>query len=519
MYSVHVQSISYSTSIPLGIRETVPRVVNVRRLPVARGLDGFRSIMATVVVSGSKDSMATSPPPASLRLPSPPPIAEDQISPGSPSVSLFDQNSSLPSLESIDAGATRRIRPGSKAENMHQGPPLVELQDVMHSRPDDRNINVDKPAQLDSAFQLTEHLKALYQTLTHPEDNPDTVRPVSAEIARRIATPPLNTSRDIWLYELGRFLIQHTNAIIVALFSDTPPCSSRTCPEMRASEWQYLCAVHDPPKSCSAIDYCCHTLDWAATTLTSSKTFPSRLGLGSGSGVPTPGDKVLVQQMKEIKNIFRRVYRIYAHAWFQHRESFWRVESKTGLYVFFKTVCDEYSIMESENYTISPEAEGRTASAQQSAPVEVPKVLKRTQTETTPSQESYDSEMLARADTTKRHRNPLNDRASSVSNVIQEEAEEDEEDKRHPISPPSTSEETVPKEEAESQTEPIPEEVNSSKHDDADTDKSQDDSVEATIIGPDEPVEKPQENATLELPEVEQKPVQGVAETEEQSPS
>ena len=360
--------------------------------------------------------MAAVSPSSSPRLPSPPPIAEDQLGPASPLFS--DDGSKFPSINNVNSGASRRIRPGTKAEDMAEGPPLVELSDI------------------DSAFQLTEHLKALHYSHTHPADS-DTVQPITHDIARELCAPPSGTSKDIWLYELGRFLIQKTNAIIVALFSDSPPCSAHTCPEMRASEWQYLCAVHEPPKSCCAIDYCCHTLDWAATTLTSSKMFPSRLGLGSGSGM-TSGDKVLAQQMKEIKNIFRRVYRIYAHAWFQHRDVFWRVEGKTGLYVFFKMVCDMYGIIESDNYTIPPEAEGAAPPEQEepetpSTAVEAPRVLQRGEGFGGDGQEAVGSNIIAMGDTTKRHRHTASDRASSVSTVIQEEAEEDEEDSAPPV--------------------------------------------------------------------------------------
>lgn len=142
------------------------------------------------------------------------------------------------------------------------------------------------------------------------------------------------------------------NQLICAFFADSPPCSAATCPEMRASEWQYLCAVHEPPKSCCAIDYSCHTLDWAANTLTSQKHFPSRLTLGSEATGGSQGG------VKQLTNIMRRVYRIFAHAWFQHRSVFWQVEGSGGLYIFFKTVCDVYSLVPEENYTVPREAEG-----------------------------------------------------------------------------------------------------------------------------------------------------------------
>ena len=122
---------------------------------------------------------------------------------------------------------------------------------------------------------------------------------------------------------------------------------------MRASEWQFLCAVHDSPKSCCAIDYCCHTLDWATNIVTSQKIFPSRLILGAGDAMDERGAGV-----KHLVNIFRRLHRIFAHAWFQHREVFWRVEGQTGLYVLFKTVCDNYELLPAENYKLPPEAEG-----------------------------------------------------------------------------------------------------------------------------------------------------------------
>jgi hypothetical protein len=156
--------------------------------------------------------------------------------------------------------------------------------------------------------------------------------------------------RNLWLYELCRFLTIKANDILVALFADNPPCTAQSCPEMRASEWQYLCAVHDPPKPCCAIDYCCHTLDWAGNVLSSPKYFASRLTLGEGGNAAA--------SMRHLTNIFRRVYRIFAHAWFQHRGVFWQVEGRYGVYIFFKTVCDVYQLIPEDNYTIPAEAEG-----------------------------------------------------------------------------------------------------------------------------------------------------------------
>lgn len=66
-------------------------------------------------------------PSSSPRLPSPPPMAEDQIS---PSASLDNEHGKLGFADTMDQGALRRIRPGTKAEDMQEGPPLMELQSV-----------------------------------------------------------------------------------------------------------------------------------------------------------------------------------------------------------------------------------------------------------------------------------------------------------------------------------------------------------------------------------------------------
>jgi hypothetical protein len=119
--------------------------------------------------------------------------------------------------------------------------------------------------------------------------------------------------------------------------------------------------------------------------------------------------------------VFRRVYRIFAHAWFSHRDVFWRVESKTGLYLLFKTVCDEYRLIPEDNYTIPPEAEGieTTPVATRAAPTILQREL--------PDLESAGNSTLASGNTTKRHRHTMShDRSVSVSTVIHEEVEEDE---------------------------------------------------------------------------------------------
>lgn len=222
------------------------------------------------------------------------------------------------------SAATRRIRPGTKSRNVIAGTPVTSL------------------AELDSAFQLQEHLASLLSSITNPPDSDQTL-PLSRADCTRLATPPEGVEETLWCYELTRRLTRDLNVLIVALLNDG--CTAATCPEMRASEWQYLCAVHDSPQSCCAIDYSTHTLDHAATMLTSTKFFPSRLSLQHNS-------------VKHLASIFRRLYRIFAHAWFQHRPVFWEVEGEYGLYLFFKTVSDRYRLIPQDSLMLPPEAEG-----------------------------------------------------------------------------------------------------------------------------------------------------------------
>ncbi|EED20741.1 Mob1 family protein [Talaromyces stipitatus ATCC 10500] len=305
-----------------------PRSTFLRKAPTTLSVSNKMAATAAAAVS----------PLSSPRLPSPPPFTEVQIGPQSPTVGDKGGDSQLftPLIETDD-GSTRRIRPGTKAADMASGPPLVPL------------------SQLDSPFQLQEHLKALFHNYTMPNGS-STIHPITHEVAVSLAHPPEGVERSLWLYELCRFLTMKVNNLIIAFFAEDPPCSQQSCPEMRASEWQYLCAVHDPPKSCCAIDYCCHTLDWATNILTSPKYFPSRLTLGSESGGGPQAS------MRHLTNIFRRLYRIFAHAWFQHRDVFRQVENTDGLYVFFKTVCDVYELIPQDNYTVPEEAERLAAS-------------------------------------------------------------------------------------------------------------------------------------------------------------
>jgi hypothetical protein len=318
----------------------------------------------------------------------------------------------------LNANAKRRIHPGTKAADFAAGPPLVPLNEVcpvsltlhyLKAPVSYIGLPALQSAQLDSAFQLQEHLAAL-----HYHHTTNNTQPISRKTAALLANPPAGIDRTLWLYELCRFLIAQCNSLIVGFLFDTPPCSAATCPEMRASEWQFLCAVHDAPKSCCAIDYCCHTLDWAANVVTNPKIFPSRFVLAD----PAHDRGAAV---KNLINVFRRLHRIFAHAWFQHRGVFWSVEGQTGLYVLFKTVCDLYDLLPAENYKLPPEAEGLEAPGQQGMADKKPTVMARPRTG-----DSEDDEHLQPVSrtNTRRHIRASPSTGSAVTTVV----EQDEDD-------------------------------------------------------------------------------------------
>jgi hypothetical protein len=179
------------------------------------------------------------------------------------------------------------------------------------------------------------------------------------------------------------------------------------------------------------MDYCCHTLDQAANILTSPKNFPSRISLA------TEQENRQAQQ-RHLTTIFRRVYRIFAHAWFQHTEMFWKVEGRTGLYVLFKTVCDTYGLISGENLTIPPEAMG------DEQPTEAPSmprplILKREPSGPGPLDSDNTSIIdtgdhhLSTAGTTKRHRHSPSVGATSVHTVVEENEEEEGDQEEEPV--------------------------------------------------------------------------------------
>ncbi|CDQ93536.1 unnamed protein product [Oncorhynchus mykiss] len=117
-------------------------------------------------------------------------------------------------------------------------------------------------------------------------------------------------------------------------------CHPDTCTQMTATEqWIFLCAAHKTPKECPAIDYTRHTLDGAACLLNSNKYFPSRVSIKESS-------------VGKLGSVCRRIYRIFSHAYFHHRQIFDKYENETFLCHRFTRFVMKYNLMSKDNLIV-----------------------------------------------------------------------------------------------------------------------------------------------------------------------
>eukprot|EP01028_Stygiella_incarcerata_P009696 TRINITY_DN4644_c0_g1_i1.p1 TRINITY_DN4644_c0_g1~~TRINITY_DN4644_c0_g1_i1.p1 ORF type:complete len:233 (+),score=36.79 TRINITY_DN4644_c0_g1_i1:69-701(+) len=169
---------------------------------------------------------------------------------------------------------------------------------------------------MDTIFKVQQYLQRLIAD--HPHD------------VALLTKVPEGLDPALWQYEHLRQFTLELNYYVVRL---NEVCTANVCPIMKATdEWHYLCAAHKEPKECCAIDYMIHTLDGAAAYLNSSKWFPSRLNVPKGA-------------RKSFGSVTRRLYRIFAHAYFNHRAVFDALENETRLCSRFTRFAVEFNLM------------------------------------------------------------------------------------------------------------------------------------------------------------------------------
>ena len=152
-----------------------------------------------------------------------------------------------------------------------------------------------------------------------------------------ILSAPETQDEGVWKYEHLRQFCMELNGLAVMLQME---CAPDTCTQMTATEqWIFLCAAHKTPKECPAIDYTRHTLDGAACLLNSNKYFPSRVSIKESS-------------VAKLGSVCRRVYRIFSHAYFHHRQIFDDFEARTFLCRRFTVFVTQYNLMSKDNLIV-----------------------------------------------------------------------------------------------------------------------------------------------------------------------
>ncbi|KZT43703.1 Mob1/phocein, partial [Sistotremastrum suecicum HHB10207 ss-3] len=193
---------------------------------------------------------------------------------------------------------------------------------------------------IDSAFQIQEYVALLVRANPHDVERivsiPKGTRQGDDAKGKRKAQDEdkdETVDENCWIYEQLRRLAADLNTPLITTLQ--AECTRATCPEMKAGEWLYLCVAHgngSTLESCCAIDYILHTLDSATTLLNSTKAFPSRLSMPETS-------------RRHFVSLARRLGRIFAHAYFSHREAFEQAEAESSLYTRYLALTSKFDLV------------------------------------------------------------------------------------------------------------------------------------------------------------------------------
>ncbi|KAI0674420.1 hypothetical protein C8Q78DRAFT_592843 [Trametes maxima] len=223
---------------------------------------------------------------------------------------------------------------------------------------------------LDSAFQLQEYISLIIRLDVHNvekivaipgKDQGDNAENGGAKgddkETDKDAAGGVNVDPACWVYEHLRRVAQDLSHPLITMLQQE--CTRTSCPEMKAGEWLYLCVAHGNEgamEQCCAIDYILHTLDSATALLNSPRAFPSRLSVPAASH-------------RHFTSLCRRLGRIFAHAYFHHREVFEQAEAESSLYARFLALVKYFDLVPLEFLVIPPRMDGRVD------PVEPPRLM------------------------------------------------------------------------------------------------------------------------------------------------
>ncbi|KAF9561181.1 Mob1/phocein [Agrocybe pediades] len=214
--------------------------------------------------------------------------------------------------------------------------------------------NLPSLSSLDSAFQLQEYISLLIRLDVHDverivslpgstsKDKDNDENGESSEKDGEKGKSEVTVDESCWIYEHLRRLAQDLSHPLITTLQQE--CTRASCPEMKAGEWLYLCVAHGNDgamEQCCAIDYILHTVDSATALLNSPRTFPSRLSIPQTSH-------------RHFASLARRLGRIFAHAYFHHREAFEQAEAESSLYARFLALTSKFDLVPAEFLVIPP---------------------------------------------------------------------------------------------------------------------------------------------------------------------
>ncbi|TFK98434.1 Mob1/phocein [Pterulicium gracile] len=214
-------------------------------------------------------------------------------------------------------------------------------------------------SSLDSAFQLQEYISLLIRRDVHDVNTivsvPDSGSKAGGGEVKEEGGSGEEGRKDgavdesCWMYEQLRRLAQDLSHPLITMLQ--LECTRSSCPEMKAGEWLYLCVAHGNDgamEQCCAIDYILHTLDSATALLNSPRAFPSRLQIPTSS-------------YRHFSSLARRLGRIFAHAYFHHREAFEQAEAESSLYARFLALTAKFDLVPAEFLVIPSSSHGEGA--------------------------------------------------------------------------------------------------------------------------------------------------------------
>ena len=139
-------------------------------------------------------------------------------------------------------------------------------------------------------------------------------------------------------YEVIRRFLADFNRLLTEV-EDECSCAAMIATE----EWHFLCAAHRKPQECSAFDYMRHTVDGSIALVLSTRNFSDR-------------KKIDPENAKMFVSMLRRLYRIFAHLFFHHRELFLRYEESNNFCQKFTAFVKEFSLVTDDTLIIPSDA-------------------------------------------------------------------------------------------------------------------------------------------------------------------